>query len=204
MTTALIQIRRDTAANWTAANPTLAAGEQGWESDTDLLKIGDGATAWNSLAYHGAGSGTTVQIAKARRTSGDITFNNASWANVDTGLDLVFTGVSAGDDVDYSLNGYASTQAVHLYFDVATIVSGSPVNYLATAGGGSDGGNMGWHAPSGIASPIGGLLAYTVQSGDLSAGVLTLRLRARGSSATNRTISASTTTPLICSARHFS
>ena len=46
-----IQLRRDTAADWTSANPTLAAGEFGYESDTTRFKIGDGATAWNSLAY---------------------------------------------------------------------------------------------------------------------------------------------------------
>lgn len=46
-----IQLRRDTAADWTSNNPTLAAGEVGWESDTGLLKIGDGSTAWTSLDY---------------------------------------------------------------------------------------------------------------------------------------------------------
>jgi hypothetical protein len=49
--TARLQNRRDTAANWTANNPTLAAGELGLETDTSKYKIGDGATAWNSLAY---------------------------------------------------------------------------------------------------------------------------------------------------------
>lgn len=48
-----IQLRNDTAANWTAANPTLAVGEMGVETDTDLFKLGDGATAWNSLGYGG-------------------------------------------------------------------------------------------------------------------------------------------------------
>ena len=48
---ALIQIRRDTAANWTSTNPTLAAGEQGLETDTGKLKIGDGSTAWSVLEY---------------------------------------------------------------------------------------------------------------------------------------------------------
>lgn len=46
-----IQIRRGTAAQWTSANPTLAAGEWGFETDTKKGKIGDGTTAWNSLAY---------------------------------------------------------------------------------------------------------------------------------------------------------
>jgi len=50
MTTRLQQ-RRDTAANWTSNNPTLAAGEIGYETDTKKFKIGDGSTAWTSLAY---------------------------------------------------------------------------------------------------------------------------------------------------------
>jgi hypothetical protein len=48
-----IQIRRGTASEWTSANPTLAAGEQGYESDTNKIKIGNGSTAWNSLGYQG-------------------------------------------------------------------------------------------------------------------------------------------------------
>lgn len=50
----IIQIRRDTAANWTSANPTLADGEIGYETDTYKMKIGDGTTAWSSLAYQQA------------------------------------------------------------------------------------------------------------------------------------------------------
>ena len=46
-----IQVRRDTAANWTTANSILASGEQGLEQDTLKFKWGDGVTAWNSLAY---------------------------------------------------------------------------------------------------------------------------------------------------------
>ena len=49
-----IQLRRDTAADWTSNNPTLAAGEFGWESDTNKFKIGDGTTAWTSLGYASA------------------------------------------------------------------------------------------------------------------------------------------------------
>lgn len=43
--------RKDTAANWTSSNPTLAAGEIGIESDTRLAKMGTGSTAWASLPY---------------------------------------------------------------------------------------------------------------------------------------------------------
>jgi hypothetical protein len=46
-----IQIRRGTASQWTSTNPTLAAGEFGFETDTNKLKCGNGSTAWNSLTY---------------------------------------------------------------------------------------------------------------------------------------------------------
>jgi hypothetical protein len=53
-----IQVRRDTAANWTENDPTLAEGEIGFETDTGLFKIGralpqtapDGLN-WNNLSY---------------------------------------------------------------------------------------------------------------------------------------------------------
>jgi hypothetical protein len=48
-----IQARRGTAAQWTSSNPTLSAGEFGFETDTLKLKIGNGSTAWTSLAYVG-------------------------------------------------------------------------------------------------------------------------------------------------------
>ena len=48
---AVIQFRRDTAANWTSNNPTLASGEMGVETDTNKYKVGDGSTAWTSLTY---------------------------------------------------------------------------------------------------------------------------------------------------------
>ena len=47
----IIQIRRDTAANWTSANPILAQGELGLETDTLKVKAGDGSTAWTSASY---------------------------------------------------------------------------------------------------------------------------------------------------------
>lgn len=49
--TTVMQQRRDTAANWNSNNPTLLSGEIGYETDTGYLKIGDGSTAWTSLAY---------------------------------------------------------------------------------------------------------------------------------------------------------
>jgi hypothetical protein len=46
-----IQLRRGTASQWFDASTVLLAGEQGYETDTRRIKIGDGTTAWNSLPY---------------------------------------------------------------------------------------------------------------------------------------------------------
>ena len=53
-----IQIRRDTAANWTSTNSVLYPGEIGIETDTKKFKFGPTvtsptvATAWNSIASY--------------------------------------------------------------------------------------------------------------------------------------------------------
>lgn len=69
-----MQQRRDTAANWTSANPILAAGELGVETDTSRFKVGNGSTAWSSLAYVGI-----VQTVAGR--TGAITLTAADVSN---------------------------------------------------------------------------------------------------------------------------
>lgn len=46
-----IQLRNDTAENWTAADPILAQGEIGIELDTKFIKVGDGVNNWSNLPY---------------------------------------------------------------------------------------------------------------------------------------------------------
>ena len=46
-----MQQRRGTAAQWTASDPILNAGEIGYESDSGKFKIGDGASDWSELNY---------------------------------------------------------------------------------------------------------------------------------------------------------
>jgi hypothetical protein len=46
-----MQQRRGTAQQWTDANPVLAAGEIGFETDTNQFKIGDGVNLWAALSY---------------------------------------------------------------------------------------------------------------------------------------------------------
>jgi len=84
----IIQIRRDTASNWSSANPTLAQGELGLETDTLKLKAGDGSTAWNSASY-------------LIDTGGYIT---ASYSG-----DVAITGSLAGDNIKLDGNAISST-----------------------------------------------------------------------------------------------
>ena len=51
MATVRLQLRRGIADDWFDANPTLAAGEIGIETDTNTFKFGDGDTPWNDLEY---------------------------------------------------------------------------------------------------------------------------------------------------------
>jgi archaellum component FlaC len=46
-----MQQRRGTATQWTDADPILAAGEIGFETDTNQFKIGDGVNNWSDLSY---------------------------------------------------------------------------------------------------------------------------------------------------------
>jgi parallel beta-helix repeat protein len=47
----LILWRRGTAEQWTTADPVLAGGEPGYETDTGRHKIGDGVATWSALPY---------------------------------------------------------------------------------------------------------------------------------------------------------
>jgi hypothetical protein len=51
MSTVRIQVRRGLASEWTSANPVLAAGEMGVETNTNLFKFGNGTSTWTALAY---------------------------------------------------------------------------------------------------------------------------------------------------------
>lgn len=71
------QFRRGTAAEWTSANPILADGELGVETDTKLHKIGNGITRWTDLDYGGlnepafTGALQAMQKAQAWAESGE-------------------------------------------------------------------------------------------------------------------------------------
>jgi hypothetical protein len=86
-----IQMRRDTAANWTSTNPTLASGEWGFETDTGLTKIGNGSTAWTLLNYSSASKSYTPKSGSYFRTPANQTGGTSFTTNL-----LYFTPIEIG------------------------------------------------------------------------------------------------------------
>lgn len=105
-----IQIRRGTAAQWTNANPTLYAGEFGYETDTNKVKLGNGTTAWNSLAYvsleYDTFAGLTATLTNKTISGSTNTLTNIAQSSV-TDLE---TDLGAKEDAANKgqANGYAA------------------------------------------------------------------------------------------------
>jgi hypothetical protein len=136
-----LQLRRDTAANWTATNPTLAQGEAGYETDTGYTKMGNGATAWTSLAYQVLNPAVVQTLSNKRITQRVVTVN-APGATPTTNSDncdvAAFTGLAtaitsmttnltgtpvAGDLLMFQFtdNGTAQTIAWGAKFEATTV-----------------------------------------------------------------------------------
>jgi len=120
-----MQQRRDTAANWTSNNPTLAAGEIGFESDTNQFKIGDGTTAWTGLSYAGGGgisyASTATAAGTTTLTSTSKTTQNFTGTSTQTVVLPVVSTLSLGSSFQILNN---STQSI--------IVNSSGGNLVAT------------------------------------------------------------------------
>jgi hypothetical protein len=113
-----IQLRRDTAADWTSVNPVLNQGEMGFEYDSGKLKIGDGSTSWTSLAYFAGSGGGAVSSVFGRTgavtaTSGDYTVSEVTGAA--PLASPTFTGVPAAPTATTGNNTtqIATTAFVH-------------------------------------------------------------------------------------------
>jgi hypothetical protein len=123
-----IILRRDTATNWTSANPTLSGGEIGVETDTLQIKLGNGSTAWNSLAYYapttldGVGDVTITSASNGQF----LKWNGSAWVNdtIDLGTDTAggyVASLVAGTGVSLSNNsGETATPTIAIGQAVAT------------------------------------------------------------------------------------
>jgi hypothetical protein len=111
-----IQVRRGTAAQWTSANPVLATGELGFETDTGLLKGGNGSTAWNSLPYVGAGDITGVTAGTGLSGGGasgavTLSINTAVTADLSTAQTLTNKTISGASNTLSSIGNSSLTNS---------------------------------------------------------------------------------------------
>ena len=127
-----IQIRRGTAAQWTSANPTLAAGEFGYETDTGKAKIGNGSTAWSSLSYSLTGAAGTVTSITAGTglsggtitTTGTIAIDTATTADLTTAQTL--TNKTLTDPkINLAINAQTGTTYTFVLADNGKVVTAS-------------------------------------------------------------------------------
>ena len=123
-----IKLRRDTAANWTAANPVLLAGEVGYETDTKQAKVGNGSSAWSALEYAPWNRNPTLQSIQLLTTGGNAdTAGELAWNTDEQTLDIGKGGgtvLQVGQETSFLV-----------YNDSAgTIAEGKGVMYVGTNG----------------------------------------------------------------------
>jgi hypothetical protein len=169
-----IQIRRGTAAQWTSANPILASGEFGYETDTGKFKIGDGTTAWNSIAVLNGvtasstdtftnktinGTNNTLSnIGNAALTNSAITINGTA---VSLGGSISLPGDIEGVTAGTGLTGGGTSGTV-------TIALDTPVS---AANGGTGISSLGTGVATWLGTPTSDNLR-TVVSDETGSGVL--------------------------------
>lgn len=139
-----IQLRHDTAANWTSTNPVLAVGEAGVETDSSLIKYGDGTTAWVDLLYAKNGgveshvqnaSGSTIPKGSAVYISG-ANGNNPliSLADADTEVTSSKTIGITAESIANGAQGKVIESGLLTGIDTSAATVGTSVWLSGTAG----------------------------------------------------------------------
>ena len=101
-----ILLRRGTAAEWTASNPTLLEGEVGVETDTKKLKVGDGLTVWASLPY--------INLTPAAAASIYATSANPTFTGTVNGITKSMVGLGNVDNTSDANKPVSTTQQTAL------------------------------------------------------------------------------------------
>lgn len=159
--------------------------------------IGDGVSAvvtgdTADITIPGS-SGPGIQMDRNDRTAGNLTLNSTSWANVDTGLDIVFAGAVAGDWVEVGIIGVWGTEAVTGHLDVVSMVAGSPAKSWGSNGNvdPTGAGVRGWtgsNASTTVPATITGTVIKQLEAADIDSGSVTIRLRYRTGTAASKTL----------------
>ena len=111
-----IQLRNDTAENWTTKNPLLLKGEMGVETDTGKTKIGNGTDHWTTLKYSGVDEDTIKGIIDKNRNA--VEFIVAQEGESDTqALARAITAPKKGDVgiVEQTKNGIGEFYTAYIH-----------------------------------------------------------------------------------------
>jgi len=121
----IIKLRRGTASQWTSADPVLAAGEIGLETNTNRTKYGDGTTTWSALPYSVADASGTSSVDWTAVLNKPATFPPSTHTHLladVTDVTATATELNYVDGVTSSvqdqLNGKAATVHTHLLADI--------------------------------------------------------------------------------------
>jgi hypothetical protein len=127
-----MQQRRGTAAQWTAANPVLAAGEIGFETDTSKFKMGNGSSAWSALTYFANAAELTNIIDGAPDLLNTL---NELAAAIGDDPDFIgtFTDHTTGDT---NVHGIADTSVLATFSYVTDAIASVTGDYASLAGTG--------------------------------------------------------------------
>ncbi len=129
----LIQIRRGTASEWSSVNPTLSAGEWGYDTVTKRYKLGDGLTAWNSLLY-----------SSIRPSSDDIVgvsgIGISFSANSGVPVTISVTGIGSSqiNNFNSSVSGFLPVKSIFAGNNISVTPSGDNGFIISSSGTGID------------------------------------------------------------------
>ena len=128
-----MQQRRGTAAQWTAANPVLAAGEIGFETDTSKFKMGNGSSAWSALTYFANAAELAAIIDGAPDLLNTLNELAAAVGDDPTFFTSVATNLSSHEADTTSVHGIANTALLATTAGVATAATNAATDATTKA-----------------------------------------------------------------------
>jgi hypothetical protein len=115
------QVKRSNNSTWSSANPTLASGELGFETDTNKLKIGNGSNTWNTLSYIAGGIvdfGTTSNVSTTTMPADIRHIRTAGYYSEGDGGGALYKLYSTNGTVP-SHGGYITSNAGQYVWEIA-------------------------------------------------------------------------------------
>jgi hypothetical protein len=113
----IFKIRRDTASNWASENTVLSAGEMGLDQTNNFIKMGDGTTAWNSLAQFTQNIENVEDLVGAMFASNTETFISVTYNDADGSVDFVVPVLDEDNMASDSAAHLATQQSIKAYVD---------------------------------------------------------------------------------------